>query len=348
MRLEPIGFADLPGWYDDDLVAAACAFRLSAEIIIAATGPGVDPLLEAARVALASDLTEGDGARRFFETHFVPHRWDGAREGFLTGYFEPELDGSPTRGDGFDVPVLRRPDDLVDVVDERLRSTAAASLSAGRRAGNGITAYPTRAEIEAGGLAGRGLELLYLGDPVDAYIMHVQGSGLIRFPDGRRLRIGYAGKNGHPYVSIGARLIERGEIAREDMSLPRLVQWLREDADRARALMQENPSYVFFQERGPVVEGVGPVGAMGVPVSPGRSLAVDASLIALGTPVFVVADGLTHHGEVGFRRLMIAQDVGSAIRGPQRGDIFWGTGAQAGQLAGLTRHPGRMIVLLPR
>jgi membrane-bound lytic murein transglycosylase A len=220
-------------------------------------------------------------------------------------------------------------------------------LTAMRETGDGLVPYFTREEIDRGALAGRGLEILYLADPVELFFMQVQGSGRVRLPDGTRLRLGYAGKNGYPYTSIGKLLLERGEGKANGMSMQVLKDWLCADAPRGQRLMWENRSYVFFRELDGREAQDGPIGAAGVALTPGRSLAVDASYHALGLPIFVEAETLVGSDGAPFRKLMIAQDVGSAIRGPERGDIFWGSGEAAGAIAGSTLAPARFIVLLP-
>jgi membrane-bound lytic murein transglycosylase A len=357
-RYELSDFDDLPGWQDDDAAAAFSAFLRSAAVLQKADQTGTVPRAELqGRLAAAAALAvrEADAqhdpaaARAFFEAQFQPARvlHDGPA-GFLTGYFEPVLEGSLTRTDRFQVPVLRRPRDLVTPTSDVYRAATNAGLSAMRASDDGFVPYYTRAEIEDGALAGQGLELVWLDNPADAFIMHVQGSGAIRLPTGETIRIGFDGKNGHPYTSIGGLLVQRGEVPREEMSLERLRQWLMADPVRGAALMRENQSYIFFREHSAEESAFGPIGAQGVPLSEGRSLAVDASCHALGLPVFVVSEGISHHGAAGLRRLMIAQDVGSAIKGPERGDIYWGSGAEAGRLAGLTRHAGHFFVLLPK
>jgi membrane-bound lytic murein transglycosylase A len=216
------------------------------------------------------------------------------------------------------------------------------------RADGALEAYPTRTEIEAGALAGQGLELCWLEDPVDAFFMQVQGSGLIRLDGGGRLRLTYDGKNGHPYTSVGRHLVERGEIDARALSLVSLGRYLRADETRGRRAMQVNQSYVFFRAIGES-EDASARGVLDAPLTPGRSLAIDASVHPLGVPVFVDAPTLRIAGSRGpFRRLMIAQDVGSAIRGRQRGDAFIGSGARAGVIAGGIKHACRFYVLLPR
>lgn len=352
VRYEEVAFSDLPGWAQDDQSGALSAFLASCGVLkdkgrTSRKGRIRDML---ARLCPLARKAKGDAgkARRFFEAHFTPHRMISEAPGFLTGYYEPELEGALEKGAGYEVPLLRRPDDLVDTVERALHASANEQFAAGRRQGGEIVPYFTRAEIENGVLDGRGLEIAFLKSPIDAFLLHVQGSGRIRLPDGRIVRVGYAGKNGYPYTSIGGVLVSRGVAPAEEMTLDRLRAWLEEDLSRGRALMQENRSYIFFRRLPEGNDDAGPIGAQGVALTEGRSLAVDASYHPLGLPIFIASDAIKHHGGEGFRRLMIAQDVGSAIRGPERGDIFWGTGKAAERNAGLTRHAGRFFVLLPK
>lgn len=355
IRYERIDPAAIEGWADDDHAAALRAFAVAAA---GELGPGNEAVRQSLKRTgtIATDLVaggtcDGDTARRFFESEF--HAWRIVGEGtsgFLTGYYEPVLKGSLVPDGRFCVPVLRRPPDLVQLVDHRLRAGANATgeLTAARRVDGELVPYFTRAEIEDGALAGRGLELVYLDDPVAAFLMHVQGSGRVELPDGRVLRIGYDGKNGHPYTSIGGVLVTRGVYSRDQIDLETLRWWLEANPAEGRRLMQENRSYIFFAERPEGDPDAGPIGAQGTPLTARRSLAVDAAYHVLGTPIFVSAPALSHHGVAGFRHLLVAQDVGSAIKGPERGDIFWGTGREAERHAGLTRHAGRFVVLLPK
>ncbi|MCL4766129.1 MAG: MltA domain-containing protein [Hyphomicrobiaceae bacterium] len=351
-----VRFADLSGWEEDDHAAAIASFVRSCDRLTAAASPRAASGQDAAR-DLASLCGEAralagsgaDGARRFFEARFTPHRVVHERpQGLLTGYYEPVLAGSRTRQGRYQTPVYRRPPDLVNLVDESMRGTTGAALTHARKAGDGVAPYATRAEIESGALAGRGLELLYLADPVEAFFMHVQGSGLIVLSEGASVRLTYDGKNGHPYTSIGRYLVETGTFTADQVTMDALTRWLQADPERGRQAMWQNASYVFFRELAGS-ESQSALGVMGIPLTPGRSLAVDAGVHVLGTPIYVVAPGL-HGGAEGrpFQRLMIAQDVGSAIRGPERGDIYFGSGPEAGQRAGTTRHAGNFYVLLPR
>lgn len=357
LRLVPLRFSDLPGWEADDHLAAFKAFVRSgkafgrpAGVVSGKTKAAGEPLIAAIRRAAdrAGKITAAPGARAFFEENFVPHRVEhrGA-PGLLTGYYEPVLPGSRTKTGPFSIPVYRRPADLVNLVGEAERGALADGLTHARKTANSVEPYATRAEIESGALEGQGLELVWLSDPVDTFFMHIQGSGRIRFPDGKTMRITYDGKNGHPYTSIGRHLIDAGLFTAEQMSLDALKVWLSADRERGRSVMQENRSFIFFREL--ANEEDGPLGALEIPLSSGRSLAVDTGFHAIGTPVFVAAPALKPWGDgAGFARLMIAQDVGSAIRGPERGDIYFGSGPEAGELAGTTKHPGRFFVLLPR
>jgi membrane-bound lytic murein transglycosylase A len=357
VQMAPVTFADLPGWGADNHVEAFGAFRKSCARVMAAAGDGTligsnvpgPEFLAACHEALAS----GSGkiskakARAFFEHHFTPHRvMHGAGPGLLTGYYEPVLDGARTPQGAFRVPIYRRPPDLVNVVSEADRGAKSVALTHVRQTAEGTAPYFTRAEIEQGALRNQGLELLYLDNEVDAFFMQIQGSGRIRLRDGSMVRVGYDGKNGYPYTSIGRYLINSGQFQADKVSLGTLRKWLLADAERGRQVMWQNKSFVFFRE----IEGAdadGPMGVLDIPLTPGRSLAVDTTYHTLGMPIYVSAPKLTHATRGGFQRLMIAQDVGSAIKGPERGDIYFGSGDKAGKLAGITKHAGNFFVLLP-
>lgn len=336
---ETIPFAELSGWDDDDLEAALGAFRLSFDQIRQTypdlPAPGSTP------------------ARQYFEQHFAVEAVtapDGAATGLFTGYFEPVLKGSRRRHGRFQVALMKRPPDLVTLVDDALRASAGEALTHARRLADGtLEAYATREEIENGCLDQLGLAFIYLEDAVDAFFLHVQGSGLIELDDGSSVRVSYAAKNGHPYTSLGAELIGLGEIAAEEMSLDRLAAWLRADEARGRRFMWRNASYIFFDEIG-AGEEARALGVRQIPLTPGRSLAVDASFHPIGGAMFVSIPELADPDREtrAFARLMVAQDVGSAIRGAVRGDIYYGTGAAAGHRAGRTRHPGQLYRLVPR
>ena len=340
ISFRPVRFADLEGWAEDD---HAAAFRA----LLRSCAADSKSLHAADARALGPGASSG-AARAFFEDRFLPHLIaDSARPGFVTGYYEPEIEGSYVRGGPFQVPVYRRPEDLITLAPETERARFNDRITGFRQAAEGQVPYYTRGEIWDGALSGRGLELLYLKDMVELFYMQVQGSSRVHLKEGGAVRLGYSGKNGHPYTSIGRLLIERGAIAPDAMSMAAVKAWLRADETRGQALMEENQSYVFFRELDADEGRDGPRGADGVALSPGRSLAVDTAYHRLGLPVFVTAADLVTEGQP-FRRLMIAQDVGSAIRGPERGDIFWGTGEGAGAIAGSTRHAARFSILLPK
>jgi membrane-bound lytic murein transglycosylase A len=261
------------------------------------------------------------------------------------------LKGSRTPEGPFRTPVYRRPPDLINVVAETQRASMPDGFTHLRQTDKGLVPFPTRAEIEQGALKGKGLELLYLADPVETFFMQIQGSGRIELTDGTTVRLNYDGKNGYPYTSIGRYLIKSGLFPADAMSLQALRKWLRADPERGQKVMWQNQSFVFFRELAGHEDSMGPMGAMSVPLTAGRSLAVDTAYHTLGTPIYVAAPSLKHAGRnagtSGFNRLMVAQDVGSAIKGPERGDIYFGSGDKAGRLAGVTKNEGSFFVLLP-
>jgi membrane-bound lytic murein transglycosylase A len=362
----PAAFADLPGWGSDDHLAAWKAFVASCKPILDAAkggskaGPRPTPqsLLDVCQLALLTG-TNGKpqtkvGARAFFEAHFRPHRIDqGGSEGLLTGYYEPLIEGSRKPDATFQTPVYKRPADLVNVVAESERGAKSAQFTHMRQTEKGLVPYMTRAEIEQGGLKGQNLELLYFHDPVDVFFLQIQGSGRIELPNGEKVRITYDGKNGYPYTSVGRHLIDQGHFEPEKMSLKALAAWLKADRKRGEGVMWENKSYVFFRElQGAEAEGA--MGVLGIPLQPGRSLAVDTAFHDIGMPIYVTSPELTHASKPdagkpgGFARLMVAHDVGSAIKGAERGDIFFGSGDKAGRTAGITKHPGHFFALVPQ
>jgi peptidoglycan lytic transglycosylase A len=356
---QPLAFADVPGWDQDDHAAAFKAFLRSCERVIAAARErsGADkapsaPLGLVAACTAASQLrgpVDKGAAKAFFELHFTPNAVShGGPRGLLTGYYEPLVQGSRTPQGEFQTPIYKRPPDLVNLVDETQRASVGTGFSHARKTDKGTEPFPTRAQIDQGALKDRNLELLYLADPVEVFFLQVQGSGRVKLRDGSIIRIQYDGKNGHPYTSIGRYLIDKGLLAADKVSMGALKRWLKADPERAKLVLWQNASYVFFRELKDA-EAKGPLGAMSAQLTPGRSLAVDTSHHALGLPIYVNGEGMTHVDKTGtFNRLMIAQDVGSAIKGPERGDIYFGSGDGAGRLAGVTKHAGRFIVLLPK
>ena len=332
--LTPVTTTDLPGWSADRFAAAFAAFRRSCRKLTAL--PADQPLGDggfagtagdwlgvcaAAELAVTGAAVDEATARGFFETAFRPFAVAGAEggEGTFTGYYEAGLRGSRVRTPPYVVPIHRLPGDL----------------------GDGPTA--DRAAIAGGALDGRGLELLWVDDPVDAFILHIQGSGRAVLPDGAVVRLGYAGNNGRPYVAIGRLMRERGLLPADGIDMPAIRDWLHANPAAGAALMAENPRYIFFQER----VGAGPVGAQGVALTPGRSLAVDGALIPLGAPLWLDTTQPPPAGGP-LRRLVIAQDTGAAIKGAVRGDLFWGAGDAAFEAAGRMNQRGRYFILLPQ
>ncbi len=359
VELKPAAFADLQGWAEDDLTGALAAFRASCAVIArkaAADAMGRDawagkagdwqPLCAEAAAVDASPVA----ARRFFEAGFVPVAVTdrGKAEGLFTGYYEPLLMGSRTEGGRYTVPLHRRPDDLVNVDLGAFDDALEGKRIAGRVEKGRLLPYPDRAAIDAGALAGRGDELLWVDDPVAKFFLQIQGSGLVELAEGQRIRIGYADQNGRSYRAIGRDLVEMGELSREEVSLQTIRDWLRAHPDRATAVMDKNPSYVFFRELGDASSTTGPQGAQAVALTPERSIAVDRRFVALGVPLWLDATAPFPDGDRPFRRLMVAQDTGGAIKGPVRGDVFWGTGPLAEHVAGHMKSPGRWFALLPR
>ena len=359
--LRPVSFADLPGWEADDQGAALRALKRScaaleeraddAPLDIAPLGGRVGDWR--AVCADAAGPEDAAGARAFFEARFTPYeaRNNADTEGFFTGYFEPELRGALRAGGRYTVPLYARPHDLISVDLGRFRPELAGERIAGRVAGGTLEPYATRAEIDTGALAGQGLELAWVDDPLDAFFLHVQGSGRIAFEDGTHRRVAFAATNGHSYHAIGRRLVALGAYTAEEVTMPAIRDWLAANPERAPEVMRENASYVFFRWLEEEQAAEGPVGAQGVTLTAGRSLAVDRRFVPMTVPIWLetAAPG-PHPAEADrtIRRLMVAQDAGSAIRGPVRGDVYWGTGDAAGAVAGRMKHAGRYWLLLPR
>jgi membrane-bound lytic murein transglycosylase A len=301
--------------------------------------------------ALAKERPDPGEARRFFERWFTPFEVSGANgRGFLTGYYEPEFPGSLEPSPEFNTPLLARPDDLVSLEGREPQPGLPAGIAAARRTSSGsLEAYPDRAAIEDGGIADRTRPVVYLRDFVDAFIVQVQGSARIRLPDGRAVRVAYAGRNGLPYTSVARLLVQRLGIPPSEMTADALTRWLRENPDEGRALVRQNRSFVFFRIADELDPAEGPIGAAGVPVTSGRTLAVDRTIWSYGLPVWLEGElPRPARGSEPLRRLVIAQDTGTAIVGPARGDLFTGSGETAGLAAGLIREDVRFVVLWPR
>lgn len=352
LQLGRIDFSDIPAWTHDDHRAAFNAFRKSCPWVIDIARRHDTPqrraLARICKVAMAVDAAPAPAqAREFFETHFTPYRvYPEDDRHLVTGYFEPEIPGSLEPTEEFSIPVYAPPEDLV-LLDKDTRGDLPEELTAGQKTEKGLKEYYTRREIEEGALKGRGLELVYLADPIAAYSMQLQGSARIRLRDGKTLRLGFAGKNGHAYTSLGQLVISRGILPPHKASLTRIFEWIKKSGDAGKALLWENKSYVFFRVLSEEEGAAGPLGALGAPLTAVRSLAVDPRYHLLGAPIWVDVPKLRDPDGKPFSRLMIAQDTGSAIRGAVRGDIFWGTGDQAGSAASRTKHDCGFVVLLP-
>lgn len=309
-QYDVLDWKDLDGWEAEDHRAALDVFL--------ETCPDISEPTWSSLCALANQKA-GD-AKSFFEVFFRPVLMSDGNPGMFTGYYEPELSGSRVRTDEFRYPIYRMPTEVP---------------SGGQ--------WFTREQIETGKLLeGRGLEIAWLSDPVEVFFLQVQGSGRIRLTDGAAIRVGYGGNNGHSYRSVGMELARRGIFQQHQVSAATIRNWVRDNPAEGARLLHHNPSFIFFREVNDVPPDRGPLGAMNRSVAPLRTLAVDPAYVPLGAPVWIETNG-----EIPMRRLMIAQDTGSAIKGAQRGDIFFGTGAEAGAAAGRVRDPGRMIVLLP-
>jgi membrane-bound lytic murein transglycosylase A len=349
---EPVNFSALEGWQDDDHAAALAAFQRSCAEILDHGRAFSRPIKyggsRAAWLTVCRKASIAKHARKFFETELTPLRVHDADrpDGLFTGYFEPEVLGSRAPSKKFPVPIYAKPKDLVALDAAQQKATG---LRYGRIAAGKAKPYFTRRQIEDGALNGRNLELVWLKDGADAFFIQVQGSGRVRLADGSAMRLAYAAKTGLPYTAIGGVLVERGAIAKEDMSMQAIRAWMRDNPKDARALMWMNESFVFFREIEVPEPGLGAPGAQTVQLTPMRSLAVDRGLWAFGTPVWLDSYIPGDDGGIGpaFRRLLIAQDTGTAIRGAVRGDVYWGWGDKAAYIAGHMKSTGTMVVLLP-
>jgi membrane-bound lytic murein transglycosylase A len=360
--LAPVAFAALDGWTDDAADEALTAFDRSCAPILkrdpnaafgqtpnAGSNADWQDICRAAATLGAAGPVGPTAARRFFETWFQPYRvtGDGSAEGLFTGYYEPLLDGS-LQPNGTSVPLRKAPGDIISVDLSQFAEDLEGRRVRGRIDGDRLVPYFDRGEIERGALDGRALELLWVDDPIDKFFLQIQGSGLVRLADGRLLRVGYADQNGRAYRPIGRDLVEMGELSREEVSLQSIAAWLRANPDRADAVMDKNPSYVFFQLLGDAEALEGPLGAQGVPLLAGRSLAVDRRYIPYGAPVWLETEAPFPDGERPLHRLMIAQDTGGAIKGGVRGDVFWGAGDLAEHVAGHMKSRGSYFLFLPK
>ena len=354
LLLTPVDYADLPGWAEDPLAEAlpalrrSCA-RLTVQPAERPVGPDglagtVSDWVAPCRAFVEADGDDDAALRRFIEAAFRPFAVSnaGETEGLFTGYYEAELKGTRDPKAPGATPLYRVPADLVTVDLGRFRADLRGKHLVGRVSDGRLVPYLTRKEIDGGALAGQGAELLWAADPVDVFFLHVQGSGRVVYPDGSTVRVGFAGSNGPRFYAIGRALIDEGLIDRKKASMQSIRDWLRANPEKAREVMQRNARYIFFRE----ITGEGPIGAQGVALTPGRSLAVDSGLLPLGVPLYL--DTTWPATDRPLRRLMVAQDVGSAIKGAVRGDFYWGSGEPALAQAGRMKQRGRYFLLLPK
>ncbi|HEU0070670.1 MAG TPA: murein transglycosylase A [Alphaproteobacteria bacterium] len=372
LTLAPVGFNALPGWAEDDQSAALPALRKSCAYFARQSdttrlqpaptdsqAPGIGGFVSDWRAVCAAAQTVPDNnraaARAFFEREFKPFKAANNKDtqGLFTGYYEAELRGAKQPSARYNVPLYKVPSDLVAVDLAEFGSEFSGRTIAGKVVQGKLRPYDDRATIEKGSLKNKNLELIWVDDAIDAFFLHIQGSGRVQMDDGSVTRVGYAGKNGQPYVAIGRELVTRGVMKAEDVSMQSLRAWLKANPREAEPLMNANRSYVFFQETKSAGPNDGPIGAQTVALTPGRSLAVDRKFLPLGLPIWLDAshpDGAgkaSSSGDVRVRRLMVAQDTGGAIRGPVRGDVFFGWGEQAAAMAGMMRDRGEYYLLLP-
>jgi membrane-bound lytic murein transglycosylase A len=361
LRLAPAAFADLPGWDADDFTDAGIALGRSCSRLddlpedrelggAGYAGTVADWRGFCAAVA-AIDAADGNALRPLLQQWLTPLRViDGAQEtGLFTGYYEASLSGSRRRHGTFQIPILGLPPDLISVDLGAFRAEFRGRRIAGRIADGRLLPYADRAAIETGALADQGLEIAWVDDPVDAFFLHIQGSGRIALDDGSDMRVGYAAQNGHAYRAIGRDLVDSGAIARPDISMQSIRHWMAAHPDAARTLMRRNASYVFFRE----LTGGGPIGAGGSVLTPARSLAVDRKWHALDVPAWFAGQVPDDTGDAAsparqMARLMVTQDTGGAITGIIRGDVFWGHGPRAASIAGRMQGQGRLWLLLPK
>jgi membrane-bound lytic murein transglycosylase A len=357
-QYSPVAWADIAGWNDDDHLQAYKAFRASCKPIAAQQMLPAEPkalgtsLRDPCRAARAADLSDGARAKAFFEEQFQPLRISrlGEGDGFVTGYYEPVVDGSRTQTDVYTVPVYRRPSNLFVRGFKQdapsLPNKGQVFRKIGRRK---LVPYYDRAAIEDGAIAGRGLEICWLKNQTDLLFSQIQGSARVRLEDGSTVRINYDAHNGYPYTAVGRILIDRGIIPKEQMSMQKIREWMDQNPDGANELRRQNQSYVFFREV-QLSDKDEAVGAQGVPLTPGRSIAVDKSLHIYGTPFFIEGELPieSERSKTPFHRLMIAQDTGSAIVGPARADLYFGAGVEAGRVSGRLRHNMHFVILVPK
>ena len=347
-------FDSLPGWQSDDHQAAFAVFRLSAFRALekpyrsGAIGVPAEAFQPAFADARALAEPTADQARTFFEHHFRPFliRTE-AGTGFVTGFYEPQARASRIKTAEYRYPIYRRPADLIEIDEGDRPEGLDPGFRFARQTDGRFREYFDRRAIESGALEGQNLEIAWLADRVDLFFIHIQGAARLRMADGDTLRVTYAAKSGHPFTGIGRVLADLGEIPLAQVTMQSIRAWLAANPDRLDEILWQNRSFIFFREADIEDEEAGPVAAAKVPLTAGRSIAVDRLLHTFATPFFIVSPNLGAFGNAGFRRLMIAQDTGSAIVGPARGDLFTGSGREAGEVAGIIRNEADFHMLVP-
>ncbi|WHA41285.1 murein transglycosylase A [Agrobacterium larrymoorei] len=357
-ELKEVSFEELQGWRDDDPSALFASMgdilahlERSKPYRTGALGLTADDLKQLLIKANAAEIGSAEKARAFFEANCVPFRIDlpEKKRGFVTAFYEPELEVSASPDAIWKYPIYNRPADLVDLDDGNRPADMDSYYAFGLEKDGKISVYPDRQAIDQGYLDGRGLEIAWAKSKVDLFFVHVQGAARLRFPDGTLKRITYSAKAGHRFSPIGRLLLDRGELDPATISMQTIRHWLAEHPEQVDEVLWHNRSYIFFREA--AVEGLeqGPIAAAKVQLVAGRSLAVDRLIHTFGFPFFISSPSLTHLDEGhSFGRLMLALDTGSAIVGPARGDIFTGSGYEAGELAGTVRNEADFTILIPR
>ncbi len=356
LALKQSSFSNLPNWQNENFKDLAQAYNRSCQRILKKGSQTLFGVSEkfgkaqewqiACRQFKKVNQNSAPSVRRFFEQNFIPHSVMAGNdpEGLFTGYYEASLKGSKTRKGAYIYPLRARPSDLVMVNLGEFRDALKGQRIAGRVKGGSLKPYETHGEILAGKLPkAQDKTLVWVDSPVDAFFIQIQGSGIVALEDGSLMRVGYAGQNGHPYYAVGRELVKRGALRKDEVSLQTIRHWMETHPDQAQGLMTTNKSYVFFRQ----LKGAGPEGGEGIALTAKRSLAIDHSIIPYGMPVWLSAEGATSQSPA-LNRLMITQDTGGAIRGPVRGDFFWGYGGKAEEMAGPMKSAGRYWFLLPK
>ncbi|NOY13588.1 MAG: murein transglycosylase A [Deltaproteobacteria bacterium] len=340
--LRPVNWSEVDGWAHAGPASALETFRKSCRAISKR-----EQWQQVCAAVARVEVGDEQAARQYFEKYFQPYQVrneDGSVSGTITGYYGPELAGSRVPTERFKYPLYGQPNDLLIIDLGEIYPELSNYRLRGRLVGNRVVPYYDRSKIDSSEQPLAGQELFWVDDPVELFFLHIQGSGRIRLPDGERVMVNYANQNGRRYRSIGKLLLERKVMTRDQMSMQNIRRWVEKNPEAGEQLLAENPSYVFFREL--PAEFKSPPGALGVPLTAERSLAVDPRTIPLGAPVFL-ATTWPGSGEP-LKRLMVAQDTGGAIKGQVRADFFWGMGDAAGQIAGRMKQDGRLWVLLPK